>query len=135
MLKVSVYVSEDLYDEVRRHGIAVSTVAQSALEAAVAEQANRAWAASYARNWFSPTDDIFSERWSWATGSGCSMASTCTGRQRDCSLVTTDARLAAADPPCEVVLIRDPRSGLLSGQSLSSIKTIAADAALQSCRT
>ncbi|CAN5838024.1 hypothetical protein BH24ACT2_BH24ACT2_07910 [soil metagenome] len=132
---MSVYVSEDLYDEVRRHGIAVSTVAQSALEAAVAEQANRAWAASYARNWFSPTEDTFSERWSWATGSGCSMASTCTGRQRDCSLVTTDARLAAADPPCEVVLI--PRSSIWIAiwASLSSIKTIAADTALQSCRT
>jgi predicted nucleic acid-binding protein len=25
--------------------------------------------------------------------------------QRDCPLLTTDARLAAADPPCEVVLI------------------------------
>ncbi len=44
MPKLSVYVPEDLYDEVRRHGIAVSAVAQSALEAAVAQQANRAWA-------------------------------------------------------------------------------------------
>jgi post-segregation antitoxin (ccd killing protein) len=44
MPKLSVYVPEDLYDDVRRHGIAVSTVAQSALETAVAEQANRAWA-------------------------------------------------------------------------------------------
>jgi post-segregation antitoxin (ccd killing protein) len=44
MPKVSVYVPDDLYDAVRRHGIPVSTVAQAALEAAVAMKANRTWA-------------------------------------------------------------------------------------------
>lgn len=43
MPKVSVYVSDDLYDAVRLHGIPVSAVAQEALEAAVAAEANRAW--------------------------------------------------------------------------------------------
>ena len=45
MPKVSVYVPDDLYDAVRRHDIAISTVAQAALEAEVAIQANRAWVA------------------------------------------------------------------------------------------
>ncbi len=61
---------------------------------------------SYAGSWFSPTVDTFSERWSWATGSrvldGLYVA---LAEQRDCPLLTTDARLAAAVPPCEVVLI------------------------------
>jgi post-segregation antitoxin (ccd killing protein) len=43
MPKVSVYVPDDLYDAVRRHGIPVSTIAQEALAAAVARRANRAW--------------------------------------------------------------------------------------------
>jgi post-segregation antitoxin (ccd killing protein) len=45
MPKLSVYVPDELYDAVRRHDIAVSAVAQAALEAAVATKANRAWVA------------------------------------------------------------------------------------------
>lgn len=43
MPKVSVYVPDDLYDAVRRHGIPVSAVAQEALAAAVRRRANHAW--------------------------------------------------------------------------------------------
>lgn len=43
MPKVSIYLPDDLYDAVRRHGLPVSSVAQKALEAAVAQQGTRAW--------------------------------------------------------------------------------------------
>jgi post-segregation antitoxin (ccd killing protein) len=43
MPKVSVYLPDALYDEVRKHDIAISTVTQQALEAEVQRQANRGW--------------------------------------------------------------------------------------------
>lgn len=43
MPRLSVYVADDLYEAVRSHGIAVSSVAQAALQAEVARRANDAW--------------------------------------------------------------------------------------------
>lgn len=43
MPRLSVYVADDLYEAVRSHGIAVSAVAQAALQAEVARRANDAW--------------------------------------------------------------------------------------------
>jgi post-segregation antitoxin (ccd killing protein) len=43
MPKVSVYIPDALYDEVRRHEIAISAVAQQALELEVRRQANVEW--------------------------------------------------------------------------------------------
>jgi post-segregation antitoxin (ccd killing protein) len=43
MPKVSVYLPDTLYDAVRRHDIAISAVAQEALEAEVRRHANHDW--------------------------------------------------------------------------------------------
>ncbi len=43
MPRLSVYVADELYEAVRSHGIAVSAVAQAALQAEVARRANDAW--------------------------------------------------------------------------------------------
>ncbi len=43
MPKVSVYLPDPLYDAVRKHDIAISAVAQEALEAEVRRHANRDW--------------------------------------------------------------------------------------------
>lgn len=43
MPKVSVYLPDALYDEVRKHDIAISAVTQEALEAEVHRHANRDW--------------------------------------------------------------------------------------------
>lgn len=43
MPKVSVYLPDSLYDAVRKHEIAISAVAQEALEAEVRRHANHDW--------------------------------------------------------------------------------------------
>lgn len=43
MPKVSIYLPDALYDEVRRHDISVSAVTQRALEAELRRQANAEW--------------------------------------------------------------------------------------------
>ena len=43
MPRLSIYVADELYEAVRSHGIAVSAVAQAALQAEVARRANDAW--------------------------------------------------------------------------------------------
>lgn len=43
MPKVSVYLSDDLYQAARERGLSVSSVAQQALEVALRVDANRAW--------------------------------------------------------------------------------------------
>ncbi len=43
MPKVSIYLPDVLYDEVRKHEISVSAVAQRALEEAVGHRANAHW--------------------------------------------------------------------------------------------
>ena len=43
MPKVSVYLPDPLYEAVRKHDIAVSAVAQEALEAEVRKHVNREW--------------------------------------------------------------------------------------------
>lgn len=44
MPKVSVYIPDDLYDAVRRHGISISTVSQKALQMELRRQTNIDWA-------------------------------------------------------------------------------------------
>ncbi len=43
MPRLSVYVADELYEAVRSHGIAVSAVAQAALQAEVSRRANDRW--------------------------------------------------------------------------------------------
>lgn len=46
MPKVSIYVPDALYDEIRRRSIPLSTVAQRAFEDAVRSQRNKDWIAA-----------------------------------------------------------------------------------------
>ncbi|MGB4779759.1 type II toxin-antitoxin system CcdA family antitoxin [Microbacterium sp.] len=48
MPKISIYVPDALYAEVRERGVAVSAVAQQALEQAVRRERNAAWRAAAA---------------------------------------------------------------------------------------
>lgn len=43
MPKVSVYIPDDLYDAVRKHGISISTVSQKALKMELRRQTNIDW--------------------------------------------------------------------------------------------
>jgi len=57
MPKVSIYVPDALYDEVRRRSIPLSTVAQRAFEDAVRADRNHAWIAA-ARERVSRTSQV-----------------------------------------------------------------------------